>query len=55
MPFFLIPLLAGGAGIVTGFFASSGIDRISTLLKWLSIAFLIYFAWKNGLLNKLIK
>ena len=55
MPLLLIPLLAGGTGLLGGFFVSSGVSRISNLLKWASILLLMYYIWKYDLIKKLTK
>tara|TARA_Y100001960_G_C14665129_1_gene822902 strand:+ start:544 stop:747 length:204 start_codon:yes stop_codon:yes gene_type:complete len=63
----LIPVIAGGAGVVTGWFAngetaeitenlSETADKTASLVKWVVIAGIVYLVIKNqSLLKGLLK
>lgn len=51
MPFLLIPLLAGGTGLLGGFFAGKGVSGISRTIQFGTIAFILYLLIKNKIIK----
>jgi hypothetical protein len=45
MPFLLLPLLAGGAGVGVGFFAANGVGRLVKLTLLVGGGFVAYQAY----------